>query len=342
MANWDQIRQEIAGIKKPDAHDIVRRQKIDQVQKLTGRHLIIYAVDFISPNPFKSQTVGNLITISLADKDGFDEVTRNLKDREKGLDVLLQSPGGSAEATESIVELLRDRFSDIRFIIPNTAKSAATMLAMSGNQILMDERSELGPIDPQRIFVRDNRVIVAPVQAIKDQFDKAQQEITRDPSKLPSWMPILRELSPSLLAECDKHMALAELLVSKWLAKYMFKGEEGSEEKAKDIAEYLNSHNNFYSHGRRIGIDELKAKQVKVIDMRDNPPLQEAVRDLYVAIMLTFEQTGAFRIFENGQKEAMIAQVQQHFIGPGGKPFEPIPPSQPIRQPPSYTRPPKK
>ena len=83
------------------------------------------------------------MSLSLNDKDAFDEITRNLPG-DVGLDVLLHSPGGSAEATESIGELLRARFNSVRFIVPSLAKSAATMLTMLGDQILIDEVGELG------------------------------------------------------------------------------------------------------------------------------------------------------------------------------------------------------
>src|SRR5581483_808407 len=152
MASWQDIANEVAALNRPDAFDVVRRAKIDAVHKATGRHLVVYAAGFT--NPLKAQIAGNFMSIALQDKDGFDEVTRNLP-RGSELDVLLHSPGGSAEATESIVALLRSRFSHIRFIIPSVAKSAATIMAMSGDELLMDERSELGPTDPQMILVRD-------------------------------------------------------------------------------------------------------------------------------------------------------------------------------------------
>jgi ClpP class serine protease len=160
MATWERIRQEISGLARLDAHDVVRRQKIDAVRQLTGRHLVIYASDFTTFNPIKAQVAGNQMIISLSDKDGFDEVTRRLGGG--ALDVLLHSPGGSAEATESIVDMLRTRFDQLRFIIPNAAKSAATMMAMAGDQLLLDEASELGPTDPQMILVRDGQPIAAP------------------------------------------------------------------------------------------------------------------------------------------------------------------------------------
>lgn len=309
MSSWNSILDEVHRLKQADAVDVVRRAKIKAVQEITGRPLIVYAADFISPNPIKEQFTSNLTIISLADKDGFDEVTRNLP-RGSEIDILLHSPGGSAEATELIVEILRSRFSHIRFIIPNVAKSAATMLALSGNQLLLDERSELGPTDPQMILNQDGKFIVAPAQAIKDQFKTAQDEINGDPQKLPAWIPILGWYGPSLLAQCDNHLALARELVSKWLEKYMFTDDKEAKQKAEQIAEYLADHNNFRSHSRRVGMTDLQALDANIFDMRNAPELHEAVRDLYAAIMVTFSGTGAYKIVENGNSEALIGMLQ--------------------------------
>lgn len=309
MSSWNSILEEVVSLNQPDALDVVRRRKMKAIQDITGRPLIVYATDFITPHPLKEQFVSNLTVLSLADKDGFDEVTRNLP-RGSQIDVLLHSPGGSAEATESIVELLRDRFPHIRFIIPNVAKSAATMLAMSGNQLLLDERSELGPTDPQMVLNQDGKIIVAPAQAIKDQFKVAQDDINGDPRKLPSWIPILGWYGPALLAQCDNHLALARELVSKWLAKYMFAGEQNAIQKAEQVAEYLANHNNFRSHSRRVGMADLQALGVNIFDLRDAPDLHEAVRDLYTAITLTFSNTGAYKLVENSNNEALIGMLQ--------------------------------
>src|SRR4029077_972851 len=115
------------------------------------------------------------------------------------LDIMIHSPGGSAEATETIVEEIRRKFERVRFIIPSYAKSAATMMAMSGNEILMDEDAELGPIDPQ-MFTRNG---VVPGDAIKQQFQKASDDILTDARKAQVWFPILQMFGPGLLAQCD-------------------------------------------------------------------------------------------------------------------------------------------
>lgn len=220
------------------------------------------------------------------------------------------SPGGTAEAAESIVEILRAKFSDVRFIIPSVAKSAATMLAMSGNMLLLDERSELGPTDPQMIVNRDGHLVVAPAHAIKEQFQLAGKQITKDSKLLTPWLPILRQYGPSLLSECDRSLSLSNKLVTKWLKKYMFSGERNAGRKSAQIARYLTSKVQFQSHARRIGIDDLRAKGVKILDMRTNPDLQNAVWELHLAVTLTFSMTGAYKIFENHDGEALVRQLQ--------------------------------
>jgi membrane-bound ClpP family serine protease len=86
---------------------------------------------------------------------------------------MLYSPGGLPDAADSLVQILRSKFDYIRFIIPGVAKSAATMVALSGHELMMEHNAELGPIDPQFRFVKaDGTPVVAPAQAIIDQFEK--------------------------------------------------------------------------------------------------------------------------------------------------------------------------
>lgn len=305
MSSWAEIAREIEAITTPNKCDIVRRNKLRALSQLTRRNTILYATDFLSQ---KSRFLGTTeLSINLVDKDGFVEVTKNLTGDQ--LDVVLQSPGGSAEAAESIVDLLRAKFSDIRFIIPSVAKSAATMMTMSGNLILMDERSELGPTDPQMLVNRDGQIVTAPAHDIKKQFEMAKKDIKNDPQILPSWLPILRQYGPSLLSQCDTSLKLSNKLVAKWLKAYMFHGDRDPGRKAARVAQYLTSKTQFQSHSRKVGIDDLLAKKVKILDLRTNPALQNAIWDLHLALQLTFSMTDAYKIFENHNNEALIKQL---------------------------------
>jgi ClpP class serine protease len=195
--------------------DGVRRERIRAVEQITSRPLVVYATAFL--NRGKVQASGGEVGIDGNDKLAFDEVISGL-DRKPGLDVLIHSPGGEPEAAEAIVEMLRSEFPSLRFIVPDQAKSTATMMCCAADEILMDQRSELGPIDPQMLIARgDGQIVFAPAQAIIDQFDRAKESLAKNRECLPAWLPILQPLSPSLLTQCEDADRLSRSLVSSWL-----------------------------------------------------------------------------------------------------------------------------
>jgi hypothetical protein len=254
------------------------------------------------------------VQINLRDKTAFLETTSQIPTGP--LDVMLHSPGGSPTATESIVTLLRNKFAPIRFIVPDVAKSAATMLAMSGNEVLMVPSAELGPIDPQMLITREGRTLSAPAQAILDQFDLASNEILNDQRRLAVWLPILRDLGPSLRQECLNAIALSKTLVKDWLQKYMLVGDPQAAQKADAVVNYLGNHNNFLSHARRVGIQDLLNLGIgfKVVDLSAPTAtvgLLAAVMDAYWAVDVTFGLTGAYKIVEHHAGQAYIQQLQQ-------------------------------
>ena len=303
MKSWIEITQEI---KAKGGNDVVRREFIRRVEEITGRPLIIYATDFI--NIDKIQASGGEVSIDSRDKIAFNEVVSGIEG--ENLDVLIHSPGGSAEAAEAIIDLLRSKFSNIRFIVPDSAKSAATMMCCAADQLVMDEKSELGPIDPQMLIVRgDKQIIRAPAQAIIDQFDLARKSISEDPGNLPVWLPIIQILGPSLLKECENADRLSRELVKSWLEKYMFRSDEQREEKATALSEYLAKSQEHLSHGRRIGIEQLREYGINILDTRNVPELQSAIWDLYLSIMITFDTSTAFKLTENGHGRALIRHI---------------------------------
>ncbi len=176
------------------------------------------------------------------------------------------------------------------------------MLVLSGNSIVMDELSELGPTDPQFSIPRsDGTRIYAPAQAIIDQFDGASAQLKGDPALLPAWIPILPSYGPSLYQECKNAIKLSRTLVRDWLAKYMFgaKSKTQALAAARKIANYFANHNNFYTHLRRVDIDKALDLGLVVHDMRSDPNLQARIHDVYHSLAFTFEQTGAFKLVEN-------------------------------------------
>lgn len=63
--------------------------------------------------------------------------------------LLVHSPGGSAQAAYEIVRLFQRRTKEFVTVVPVWAKSAATLVAVGGREILMGMEAELGPLDVQ-------------------------------------------------------------------------------------------------------------------------------------------------------------------------------------------------
>ena len=213
MPTWGEILQELNSTGTPAGapdFDGVRRGYLARLHALTGRAVILYSsawLDSLDVPP-------DAISITLRDMEGFMEALSEVEEEE--LDLIIHSPGGSAEAAEAIVEYLRARFTHIRVFVPLAAMSAATMVALSADEIVMGDHSQLGPIDPQFQIITPEGPRAAPAKAILDQFERAKIEC-RDPANLPAWMPILRSYAPGLLAQCEDSRELAEGMVSQWL-----------------------------------------------------------------------------------------------------------------------------
>jgi len=224
MPTWGGILEELKKLREkgtPIPFDLIRRKYLRRLNRYTKRNVVIYMSQWSQPGANDPEN----ISINEEDIQGLMEVVHGLKGTK--LDLIIHSPGGSAEATEAMVNYLRTKFTDIRVIIPQAAMSAATMLACCADEIVMGKHSSLGPIDPQMLVYTQFGPKYVPAEAILDQFDLAKKEC-KDPENLGTWMPILSQYGPALLIECRNAQDLSISLVSEWLERYMFKNEANS------------------------------------------------------------------------------------------------------------------
>ena len=203
--------------------------------------------------------------------------------------VTLDTSGGVVEVVERIVRVLRHHYDEVKFIIPDRAMSAGTVLAMSGDDILMDYHSCLGPIDPQ--LEKDGRLV--PALSYLSQFE-ALIEKSRNETLSTAEVVLLQKLDLAELHQFELARDLSVDLLKRWLTRYKFKdwertetrGEpvtnEMKEERASWIARQLNDHERWLTHGRGIDMrtfqDEL---QVKIEDFGANGELKKAVWDYF-------------------------------------------------------------
>lgn len=294
----------VEGIKDPKQHHDLRISLIKEIEKITNRKLIVYAADFNKSHPAVPNSINQL------DLTSFSDLIEKIDDDK--IDILIHSPGGSAEATEQLVSMLRENYKDIRFIIPRMAKSAATMLTLSGNKILMDDRSELGPTDPQVVIPVPGGIMFVPAKSILNGFYKAKSIIESEGTdSLPAYLPMLNKYDLHLLEICETSLKLAEELVSEWLKKYMFEDKKEKGGLAKEISSHFLEHDDHKSHARPITISKVKEWKLDVEDMRENKDLRDRVWKLYCAIELFFDRSAAVKLYENAYGTSLMKNFPQ-------------------------------
>ena len=104
-----------------------------------------------------------------------DSYLKNGGDSDK-IDFVINSPGGLADEAYRIIRTLRDNFEEVNIIVPFWAKSAATLLSLGGNNIIMDKFGEFGPLDAQIGKEREDNPEFEHVSALNDEFSLSQLE----------------------------------------------------------------------------------------------------------------------------------------------------------------------
>ncbi len=298
MPNWRQVLLELDNSTSTTAIDDIRRKYLSTMQKYTGRNVIAYYSGFL-------QRRGK-VEIDDNDTNAFMQAINGL-DRQKGLDLILHTPGGGIAAAESIVKYLRASFgNDIRAFIPQIAMSAGTMLALSCKEIVMGKQSSIGPIDPQFGGLSCAGVI--------EEFQQAVNDISLNQAFIPVWQVIISKYHPTFLGDCKKAIKWSETMVKGWLKTNMLANEVDKETIADNIVSVLGSHTQTFSHERHFNIDECHDLGIKTIRLESFAKqtidgcrdLQDCVLTIHHAFMLNFSRTNAVKIVENQNGNAMI------------------------------------
>lgn len=305
MPSRNDIQGEITGV-KGTAQDIIRRKYLSELSNYTNRDTIIIS------SAFSSQKIQNLpnffVSITIEDVQGVMSALHGLNNNK--LDIILHSPGGSVEAAEQIVNYLRNKYDDIRVIIPQNAMSAATMIACAANEIIMGKHSAIGPIDPQITFPTENGHFTAPAQSILDEFERAREEVKKDPETAPIWVRRLDKYPIGFLRICENTIELSKTVVALWLQTWMFKTDPRKKRKANKIAKWLCNTNLHKTHGRPIDIKGAQKQELKVISLEDDNEFQDKVLSVFHAAMVTHLVSNCVKFVENQNGKGIFTNVE--------------------------------
>ncbi|MCZ0933101.1 MAG: ATP-dependent Clp protease proteolytic subunit [Oligoflexia bacterium] len=295
MPSWNTILKEIQTEPKTDPFLNVRQRYINQLFKRRGGNVIAYYSGWLQ----KSNIRG--VEINDNDKNFFMAVIHGLE-RNKGLDLILHTPGGEVAATESLIDYLTTMFNfDIEVFVPQIAMSAGTMIACASKQIHMGKQSNLGPIDPQ--------IGGLPAGAILDEFEQAAKEIKKQPEKIPLWQVIVSKYHPSLILSCENAIEWSKDIVKRYLKAVMF--SDASEEYISEIVDNLSDHNQMKAHSKHIGLKEAQKIGLKINPLESDNELQDIVLTIHHTYMHTLNSTPAIKIVENHIGVGQIQSLQQ-------------------------------
>lgn len=272
----------------PKKRDELQKQLLLRIQKQSRRKTIAYLANF-------SNSPHNMINSE--DKSAVDMLIDSLSPQTKSIDFILNSPGGFAEDTEMIVTILRNKFDKIRFIIPHSAMSAATMLALSGDKILMFSSSQLGPIDPQV-----KGPTSGPAQSIIDGFDEIKKEVEKSKRLNGAYVPLLNKMDVATIKFCENSIKYGKTNVKKWLRDYMFKDLSALKKRkiAEKIGNYFSSQRRHLTHRKPIFREQAIAQGLVIEQIEKDRKFAQMIKEYYCRWELLFNTpTPVTKIFQS-------------------------------------------
>ena len=224
-----------------------RKVLFEKISEKRKRPLISY-VTSIRPNMGGAMAGDVIIPI-------IEQIER-IPESEKEVDFLIISNGGDPIVALRIMSLLRERFDKISVLLPYVAYSAATILSLGADEIIMHPYSNLGPVDPQLTVSHNNESGVREnlqfgYEDLRNYVDfiKTDVGITDQQHLVSAVQPLLKEVGPLPIGSAKRSEQLSLALSEKLLSWHI-----DDISKAKSIAKALNS--SYYHHGYAVGRKE--------------------------------------------------------------------------------------
>jgi len=223
----------------------------------------------------------------------------------KIIDLYLYSIGGRVEAPWRIVAMLKEFCKKLGMLIPYKAYSAATLIAMGSDEIVMGRKGELSPIDPSLTMIPggEPRPQQQPTRlGVEDVFSYLtfiKEAGLTDQSALAQSACILAEkLNPQVLGSIQRARTHIRLIGRKLLALCDPPLEE---RRIETVVEALTE--KMYAHGHGIGRSE--AQEIGLQVKKPDDELESLIWSLY----LSYENE--FRLQESMEPEGYFPSDSQ-------------------------------
>jgi len=238
------------------SQDSSRQGSIDLIKQIEQRRKSRVLVYFCADRPPSGSQIAPDAVRPL-----YDQLLTIAPTKLKNLDLFLYSVGGMVEAPWRIVTMLREFCEKFTIIIPYKSYSAATLIALGSDEIIMSTKGELGPIDPTLHAVMPMPGVAQPMPiqfGVEDissyiTFVKEVSGLT-DQAALAQTVTLLADkISPPILGSIQRMHSHIRLIARKLLSLCRPPIEET---RITSIVQALTE--KMYAHGHGIGRKEAK------------------------------------------------------------------------------------
>ncbi len=240
------------------------REIIKKIEEKRGSKVITY-VTSDRQGPVNARVAMDIIPI-------ISNQLRKIGKQEK-IDLVLYSAGGDTMVPWRLVSMIREYCDRFSIIIPYKSHSAATMIALGADEIVMSDMSELSPIDPSTANIFNpidpknpqSRIPIS-VEDVMAYFDLAKNKFgIKNDEELAKIFNKFVESNPSIhplaLGNVNRTHNLIKILARRLLKSHKEQLEDDEVEKIIDfLTEKLYSHQ--YYIGRKEAREDLGIKTV--------------------------------------------------------------------------------
>jgi len=256
-----------------------KKSLIQQIEDLRKSRVITYLTSD-REGPVSAKIAGDVIPL----------ISKQLRALGKtpNIDLFLYSAGGDTMVPWRLVSMIREYCDKFSVLIPYKAHSAATMIALGADEIVMTDLSELSPIDPstENIFNPDNpknsqNKIPISVEDVMAYFDLVKNKFgIKNDTELAAIFNKFIESNPQIhplaLGNVNRAHNLIRILAKRLLKSHKIPMQEDNIDK---IVDYFTE--KLYSHQYYIGRKEAKEDLELQTVINANEELLKAMTDLY-------------------------------------------------------------
>ncbi len=256
--------------------DEKRKELISTIEKLRGSNVICYLTSLRQNVP--AQMGGDVVRVF------FDHLLLLPSRPVDRLDIFLCSNGGSGTVPWRLTALFREFANKVSVLLPYRAYSAATLMALGADEIVMHPFGEMGPIDPtvsndyNPVDSNTGRRLGISVEDVKAyvSFVKETVGIRHEDELVKAIEVLASKVHPLALGNVERFLSQSRLIARKLLRTHM---PDKDNHTIEEIIENLASKLYFHGHpiNRREAYDELGLK----INLEPMPQLETAMWDLY-------------------------------------------------------------